>query len=134
MTDKIMPVPSDWIINSTTGIFTLLILAIVIEIFRPSKKEDLYESIINTIKFIVYTLLATYIYLKVSQDITNLPEKESNLVDVLTFFTYALASLEAIHNFYHTLGAAIAYVIRSPFKFFFKKETELLTLRNRWEK
>lgn len=87
-------------------IISITIFSLCYKIFRYENEEfSGSDIIVNLIKMSAYGFLAGYIYLKVLYS-------SATQLDVLTFFTFILASLEATHCFLNSIGTFIVKLIR----------------------
>lgn len=107
-----MQIDAKYLINFITPLGGYIILALIVKLARynSSDQPSIPDQIINMLKMAVYGFLAGYIYLKVK--ISGLTE-----IDVLTFFTFVLASMESAHNFVNSLGAFMVNGIRAIYDF-----------------
>lgn len=88
-----------------------IIISLFYRIIKYNVNIEMDEIFINTFKLLGYSSLAIYIYL-------NVNGKSS--IDVLTYFTFLLAVIEASHNFMLTVGLVIAFTIRTIWDSIFK--------------
>jgi hypothetical protein len=91
------------------GLF-IIAVSFLVSLIRDSIELDSKEFLICLIKFIAYGGLALFIY-------AGIALKKNT--DVMTYFTYLLACLEAGHNFANSLGVIVAEFIK-PMKYFLK--------------
>lgn len=99
----------DTVIHFSVGI---VLAGILIKVLLPRQSfnmSNLSELYIVSAKMVGYILLATYIY-------TYLHANEIKKVDVLTFFTFTLAVLEAAHCLFIISSNSFADFFR---KFFY---------------
>ena len=83
----------------------VVLISLLVKIAFPDEEVSGSDIIVNMLKMTAYGFLAGYIYLKVLYSSTT-------ELDVLTFFTFILASLEATHCFINSFGEILAGLIR----------------------
>lgn len=105
---EIMQIDVGWFYKTLRAILVLTVFFIIAKASRPPSEIHTEEGIINLIKSIGYGALAAFIYI-------NVTNSGASKVDILTFFTFLLATFEAAHTFILTLGASIAMFLRSVF-------------------
>ncbi|QTB23117.1 hypothetical protein J1907_03105 [Lysinibacillus sphaericus] len=107
MSADIMQINAKWLFDFIVPLIGVLILfSLGYKIFRYEDEEmSISEIMVNMIKMTAYGFLAVYIYLKVLYS-------SATQLDVLTFFTFILASLEATHCFINSIGTYLVNLIR----------------------